>query len=642
MNSVKLIVIYDIFNHKTCSEIIFIMRFKFFKLFLVLIFITINISVFSQQNIRIKFTKDEIIDSLKKSGVIIDEHKAKPVITLTESEALIYLRKKYHPQFWNNTNDPLRQEFARLIYEAEHLPLDSMKSALMNYPYDSLSIPWEKFYIWEPLKLKVPVLQKPSFKILTDTLVTADTNNVVAVQDSLLRPIGAVEASDISRPETALKDTTILVISDTLDHVISSYSKFPFRYFNYPYQGDSIKAAVKSLINYLDNRDSTAINFVGYGNSTTPIMLNSKTGQDTRYWLKNDMSDSVTVWIGTPSRNTIGLYLEKGVNFRRPLWQGNYANAKVNAEHVDRSTLQTIHNIALKKLYWKYRTETSFVLNQTALSNWVRGGEGSISTALDITEYADYENKDRKISSGNFARLKFGYQASGADNFRKNIDLLETNSKLNHKAFGKFDFSAILLFKTQLAKGYNYFTTASDKDTSNLVSKFFNPAILTIGLGLDFKPNKTTSINFSPLSFKGTFVTDPAYYHNIYDSTKVDQTQYGIAKNKKSLTEPGVSFMISNEFKPTEAITIVNRLQLFTNYIHNPQNVDVDWEMIFTAKLNWFTDVRFNTHLIFDDDTRTSKLDRNHKPILRPDGTEMKTARVQFKEMLGFSVFFRF
>ena len=40
-----------------------------------------------------------------------------------------------------------------------------------------------------------------------------------------------------------------------------------------------------------------------------------------------------------------------------------------------------------------------------------------------------------------------------------------------------------------------------------------NPATLTIGLGLDYKPNKTTSINFSPLSYKGTFVTDPAYFN---------------------------------------------------------------------------------------------------------------------------------
>jgi hypothetical protein len=91
--------------------------------------------------------------------------------------------------------------------------------------------------------------------------------------------------------------------------------------------------------------------------------------------------------------------------------------------------------------------------------------------------------------------------------------------------------------------------------------------------------------------------------------------------------------MLSNEFKPVPTVTIINRLQLFTNYIHNPQNIDVDWEMIVTARLNWFTDVRFNTHLIFDDDTKTDKMD---------EGVIKKTARIQFKEMLGFSLYFRF
>ena len=111
----------------------------------------------------------------------------------------------------------------------------------------------------------------------------------------------------------------------------------------------------------------------------------------------------------------------------------------------------------LKPYYWKYRSETSFVLNQASLSNWVKGGESSISTALDITGYADYNNKALKLSSNNFARLKFGYLTTGSRRYQKNLDLLETNSKLNHKAFGKFDFSAIMLFKTQIAIGKNYF-----------------------------------------------------------------------------------------------------------------------------------------------------------------------------------------
>jgi hypothetical protein len=198
-----------------------------------------------------------------------------------------------------------------------------------------------------------------------------------------------------------------------------------------------------------------------------------------------------------------------------------------------------------------------------------------------------------------------------------------------------------MLFKTQVVPGYNY-TKVNEKDTAIMVSKFMNPAILTIGLGLDYKPNKVTSINFSPLSYKGTFVLDPAYFNGQYDSTRIDQTKYGVEKDKKSKIEPGASFMISNRYKPFKTVSITNRLQLFTNYIDNPLNIDVDWEMILSASLNWYTDVRLNTHLIFDDDTRTVELDRYKNPVLRPDGTQKKTARVQFKQMLGFSFVFRF
>jgi hypothetical protein len=295
--------------------------------------------------------------------------------------------------------------------------------------------------------------------------------------------------------------------------------------------------------------------------------------------------------------------------------------------------LLSLQNTQIKPNPWKFRTEASFVLNQSAMSNWVKGGEGSVSTALDITGYAEYKDKEKKLSSASFARLKFGYIATDKDGLKKNLDLLETNSKLNHLAFGKVDFSAIMLFKTQVAIGKNYFTTSDGRDSSDIVSKFMNPATLTVGLGLDYKPNKKTSINLSPLSYKGTFVTD---------TVNIDQTLYGVAPDKKARNEPGASFMVSHEFNPMKTVTVINRLQLFTNYINNPLNVDFDWEMIAVAHLNWFTDVRFNTHLIFDDDTKTTQKGDDGQTILNPDGTEKKTARVQFKEMLGFSISFRF
>jgi len=64
--------------------------------------------------------------------------------------------------------------------------------------------------------------------------------------------------------------------------------------------------------------------------------------------------------------------------------------------------------------------------------------------------------------------------------------------------------------------------------------------------------------------------------------------------------------------------------------------------MILQANLNWFTDVRLNTHLIFDDDTKTLVFDRDKNPIKGGDGLQKKNARVQFKELLGFSFIFRF
>jgi hypothetical protein len=596
---------------------------RILNLFFAIIFINISLSVYSQEIAGKPDKIDSVLDSLKKNGVIFNGAQKKPEIVLSTGQAVKYLQQRYQVQYWNDTRDPLRLALGRLVYEASHPPYDSSKYILKTYPYDSLSIPWDKFYIWEPLRLKIPVISHPEFTSPVDSLHKADTNKIQGVSDSL-RPelLNVPKPFEAFKPVTSLKDTIIMVVIDTLGEVTSTYRGFPFRSLNFPYQTDSIQIAVRSLLKYVEERDSSIVIFTGVDNILTPVWMNTRTDKVTRYWLKNELSDSVTVWIGNPMRNTFGLYLEQGVSFKRPVKQGNYSDAKINIKSLDNSKLLDVQKIIVKSQYWKYRSEAAFIFSQTALTNWVKGGENSLSTAMDITGYADYTNKPLKLSSNNFIRLKLGFLKSGANPVRKNLDLIETNSKLNHKAFGRFDFSGIMLFKTQVAQGKIYSKDINNEEVSTLVSKFMNPAILTIGLGLDYKPDKKTSLNFSPLSYKGTFVTDTAH---------IDQTKYGIPHNRKSLNEPGVSFMITNEFSPFKTVTITNRLQLFTNYVHNPQNIDVDWELIAVAKLNWFTDVRFNTHLIFDDDTKT----KVH------DGTR-KTARIQFKEILGFSFIFRF
>lgn len=499
---------------------------------------------------------------------------ASPVtIILTRDQAMSLLQKKFRIRPGQRSRDPLFPAVARLIVEASNPPFDSTRRYLIEYPFDSLRLAGDSF----------PSSKRIAYTLPADTLQRKDSLQLVAEADSIV------------------------------------FSRYILR-------NDSIRAAVNTLLDCLEARDSSIIKFTGAGVGEYPLWINSKNDRMIRFWLKNDLDDSVTVWIGNLRRNTIGLYLEHGVDLRRPTRQGYITEARIDVEPRDNYTLVDINRILTKSQFWKYRTEAAISLNQGIVSNWVKGGENNISTAFDITGFADYNNKSKRLSSSNFARIKYGLIKSGNEKIRKNIDLLETNSKLNHKAFGKFDFSAIMLFKTQVSKGYNYPDTIP-------VSKLLNPAILTLGFGLDYKPNKKTSINFSPLSYKATFVPDTA---------TIEQTKYGIAADRRSKHEPGASCMIMNEMRPLKNVTLTNRLQLFTNYIDNPLNIDVDWEMIVQANLNWFTDVRLNTHLIFDDDTKTPLFDKDKNPVMGEDGKQKKTARIQFKELLGFSFIFRF
>jgi len=553
------------------------------KILLLFIFFLLNAPAFTQITGNDGDTtkvpvRDSILVTIIPGSDTLRHHE----IILTRDQAIEYLKNNSKSKTQEKGASQINSAIRHLIHEASNPPYDSTRRLLEKYIADS----------------------------------TRQTGIITNISGQIPQ---AVQADTVASADTITKN--LQANSVATPYLISN---------------DSIKAAIGVLIGYIEARDSSLLTFTGTTNKTYSLWMNSKSDQITRFWLKNDLNDSVTVWIGNPSRDTIGLYLEHGVSFRRPMRQGNVSPASINYEPQDNKNLVKIGKIITKSMYWKDRTETSFTLNQGMLSNWVKGGESNISTTLDVTWYADYNNKPMLLSSNNFVRLKYGLIKSGDEKIRKNVDLLETNSKINHKAFGKFDFSGIMLFKTQLGKGYNYTkykVDGVDRDTAILVSKFINPAILTLGFGLDYKPNKVTSINFSPLSYKVTFVTDTVH---------LDQTKYGIAADRKSKHEPGASFLISNEFKPLKTVSITNRLQLFTNYINNPLNIDVDWEMIMQARLNWFTELRLNTHLIFDDDTKTVVLDRENNPVIGSDGLQKKTARIQFKELLGLSFVFRF
>ena len=47
-----------------------------------------------------------------------------------------------------------------------------------------------------------------------------------------------------------------------------------------------------------------------------------------------------------------------------------------------------------------------------------------------------------------------------------------------------------------------------------------------------------------------------------------------------------------------------SRFDLYSNYLENPQNVDVFWTNVVTLKVNKCLNVTYNFDLIYDDDVR--------------------------------------
>ncbi|NLA49640.1 MAG: hypothetical protein GX876_09285, partial [Bacteroidales bacterium] len=318
----------------------------------------------------------EMIDSLKRKGIIFSDQREKPEIVLSAGQAVKFLQERSMPGYWKNPDDPLRAAIRQLVFKAINPPYDSTELFILQYPFDSLNVSWDKFYVWKPIRMKIPVISHPLSSIAADTIALPDMlSGDYAADTARIIDVKIPGLPEPSVRRAYLKDTIIYVVADTLREVVSDYQGFPFTYYNTPFQGDSLRTAVRTLSAFVQSRDSSIIYFTGIGDVVTPVWLNSRSGMMHRYWLKTDLDDSVTVWIGSQDRNTVGLYLETGVSFARPVRQGYHSTARIEMKEIDKSTLLDVKKIITKPLRWKYHTETSFALNQAALSNWVKGGE---------------------------------------------------------------------------------------------------------------------------------------------------------------------------------------------------------------------------------------------------------------------------
>lgn len=273
---------------------------------------------------------------------------------------------------------------------------------------------------------------------------------------------------------------------------------------------------------------------------------------------------------------------------------------------------------------WKYSGTTSLNLSQLSLTNWAAGGDNSISGNALVKLSADYD--DGTLNWDNDLILGFGLVRQGGDPTRKNDDQIDLASKFGYKVGeGNWFYSALLGFKTQFAQGYD---NPGEEDRTK-ISNFMAPGYLNFSLGMDYKPNDQFSAMLAPLASKVTFVLDE-------DVSNIEGGSFGVAQGESVRGEVGAYIKLVYKNEILKNVTLDTKLDLFSNYLENPQYVDVNWDMLLTFQVNEFLAASLLTQLIYDYDIQFG-IDNNG------DGEfDDYESRVQFKELFGLGLTYTF
>lgn len=280
---------------------------------------------------------------------------------------------------------------------------------------------------------------------------------------------------------------------------------------------------------------------------------------------------------------------------------------------------------------WKFGGVISFNGQQVSLTNWAAGGTNSISFGGILSGYARY--KKGKSTWDNSIDLGYGIIKQGSNkNWWKTDDKIQITSKYGRQAFKKWYYTALGDFKTQFANGYSY------PNDSVYISRFMAPGYLVLALGLDYKPNNNFSLFIAPATGKFTFVNDDnlaragAYgvQKEIIDASTGLKTQNYLT----SRSELGAYLKMQYQTKVMDNITFQTMVELFSNYLHNPENIDVNWTTLTTFKVNKFISATLTTQLIYDDDINLTRTIGDKKGTIGPD--------VQFKQVLGVGFNYKF
>jgi hypothetical protein len=281
---------------------------------------------------------------------------------------------------------------------------------------------------------------------------------------------------------------------------------------------------------------------------------------------------------------------------------------------------------------WTKKNSLGFYLSEIAFVNWSAGGTSSISGLIKGDFSRVYAKKNRKWV--NELVIRYGLNKQDGIEVRKTEDAIRFNSSFGYRndTLSNWYHTAKFNFNSQFSNGYSYPNTEIAK------SKPLAPAYAFMGMGAEnTSKDKNRIFYISPFTFKTTLVLDQKLANQGafgVEKATYDSAGVLISEGKKSKTELG--FLVTSSYKKEIAknINIENRLSLYSDYINNFGNVDVDCDLTLDLVVNQYVKANIGTRLVYDDDIKTKK---------EIDGKQITEGpKAQLKQLLGVGIVYAF
>ncbi len=241
---------------------------------------------------------------------------------------------------------------------------------------------------------------------------------------------------------------------------------------------------------------------------------------------------------------------------------------------------------------WTKKGNASLLFNQSTFNNWLAGGENNISGSVGLNYDINY--KKGPWTWDNKFIAAYGLVKTKTSSFaKKTDDKLEINSILGRQATERWYYSAFLNFKTQFTKGYNYTNDENGVEIREEYTNFMSPGYLLVGPGMLYKRDDNFKINLSPATSKFTFVNS--------DFTLPDEAYFGVEEGKTLRYELGFNASLYYKLDVIANVTFENILNLYSNYLEDPQNVDLDYQLNVVMKINRYLTTNLSFQTIYDD-----------------------------------------